>query len=149
MNVQDSSGKSLHEARSQDAHETGEHDQRGGALAYGAGQRVIVFGAIDALDTGHRKRRNPQSAGRVEPGGVVSIGENMCDRIGGGTVLAMLDQGAHVAAASRYKDDDRRRRRRLIQAMTTPRVPARTSPIMSASWPAARRTPMARSPSLA
>ena len=144
VDVQYAAGVFRYELRGEYAHEAGEHDQPRRAAANGRGQFMLERGARAARDAGHCLGGNPKIARRLEPGGGGFVRKYLDDAIGGGGA-ALLDERTHVAAASRYEDDDRLPRQIAAQAMTTPRVPARTSPITSASCPMSRRMAMARS----
>src|SRR5277367_1447698 len=144
VDVQYFSGKVLHELRGQDAHESGEYDQGRRVDLDRGGQGAIVGGAI-RLGRGQSLRWNAETSRQIEPGGIGLVRKHPAYRIGRAGFTALLDESTHIAAASRDQDDDLPPRQRTLHAMMTPRVPARTSPMMSASWPNSRRMAMARS----
>src|ERR1700736_2207473 len=147
MDVQYFSGKVPHELRGQDAHESGEYDQRRRVDLDRGGQGAIVGGAIHRFGAGQRLRRNAEIPRKREPRSIGLVRKHPAYRKRRPGIAALLDKRAHITAASRDEDDDRPPSQRAGHAMTTPRVPARTSPITSASWPISRSRPMARSAS--
>jgi len=106
MDVQYFSGKVPHELSGQDAHESGEHDQRRRVDLDRGGQGAIVRNAIRRLGAGQRLRRNAETPSQIETGGIGLVRKHPAYRIGRAGIATLLDERTHITAASRYEDDD-------------------------------------------
>ena len=102
-------GKALDEFGAEDAHESGQHDQRRANAPSIAAARSAIIGRARSLPGGRGSARAaiPRLPRDRESAGVGPVGDHRRHRIRRIGRAAALDERPHVAAASRYQDDDR------------------------------------------
>ena len=136
MNVEDPSGKEGQELRGQYTHEAGEHDQGRRVFLYDPGELGIVGDPVGGGDAtagcGQGARRYAEGRRSGETRGLWLVGDDGRNAIAHVRIAAPLDECPHVGSASRNEDGDGQSIVQGAQAITTPRVPERTSPITSA-----------------
>ena len=121
----------------------------GACSSMAAANSQLVGGPIGGRDGRQRPGGDAEIARQREPVRRGIVRQHGADFISHRRVAAALDQRPHVAAAPGNQDDDRCALGPAAQAMTTPRAPLRTSPILKAGWPASRSIATARSASRA